>query len=258
MPKLIEKKRGVPGKVWFMTWNNYEPETLETFIEKVKSSCSKYVGQEEVGENGTPHIQMKIECKKKIRPIEFFGVKAIHWEKSRTFAGHEYCNKDDTRKPGGLRWSFGVPPPLYVPECYGWQLDVVDLVQTVPDLRKIYWYWEPTGSVGKSSLARYLCVKHNALLVGGKASDMKAALALMQKNKLLMPSVIIADIPRSVEHVSFSGFEEIKNGVFFSSKYESGMVMMNSPHLIVFANFEPDLSKLSADRWVINDIRLLL
>jgi len=43
--------------------------------------------------------------------------------------------------------------------------------------------------------------------------------------------------------------ESIKNGLFFSGKYESTQVVMNSPHLIIFANEPPDKSKMSADRW---------
>lgn len=31
--------------------------------------------------------------------------------------------------------------------------------------------------------------------------------------------------------------EEIKNGIFASTKYECGMHKMNRPHVIVFANF---------------------
>lgn len=255
MPKALKEKRVVPGKVWFLTWNNYTEETLETFIKKVETDCDKFVGQEEIGENGTPHIQMKIQCKKKIRPIEHFQIKAIHWEKSRTFAGHEYCNKDETRKPDGRRWCRGVEEPIELPEIYGWQLHVLDIIKEKPDKRKIHWYWEEKGGVGKSDLTKYLAVKHQAFQVGGKASDMKAALCLLKKRGELMPKVIIADIPRERQaQISYAGLEEIKNGCFFSGKYESGSLVMNSPHLIVFANCEPDRTKLSADRWVVNHI----
>ena len=39
------------------------------------------------------------------------------------------------------------------------------------------------------------------------------------------------------------------------SKYESKPVIRNSPHVIVFANFEPDKSALSEDRWLILNIK---
>ncbi len=42
--------------------------------------------------------------------------------------------------------------------------------------------------------------------------------------------------------------------VFFSSKYESGMCLGNCPHLLIFANFKPDLSNMSLDRWVVKNL----
>lgn len=65
------------------------------------------------------------------------------------------------------------------------------------------------------------------------------------------------DIPRSVDidFLSYTGIEEIKNGCFFCGKYESDMVIMPIPHIIIFSNEEPNVDKLSADRWDIKNIR---
>lgn len=252
MPK---EKRVVPGKFWFLTWNNYTETDLTIFIEKVKNIACRCVGQEEVGESGTAHIQMKIECKSKIRPIEHFGRKDIHWEKSRGWNGHEYCCKDASRKPGGHRWIWGASPPVEAPEMYGWQLDVVALVSAPPDPRKVHWFWSKEGAVGKTDCAKYLCIRHGAEYASGKAADMKCALALRKKTGKDMPSVIVMNIPRTQEHVSYSGIEEIKDGLFFSGKYESGMVIMHPPHFIIFANCEPEYEKLSMDRWVVTEIK---
>ena len=49
--------------------------------------------------------------------------------------------------------------------------------------------------------------------------------------------------------------EAIKNGCFFSGKYESGMVRFNSPHILVFANEPPERTKLSQDRWCVFALR---
>lgn len=112
--------------------------------------------------------------------------------------------------------------------------------------------------MGKSALCRYLAIKHQAFIFDeGKASDMKASIALSLKNKIKPPKIVVMDIPRSVTLISYTGIESIKNGVFFSPKYESGQVMMNSPHFIILANFEPDYEKLSNDRWHVYDIRTL-
>lgn len=42
--------------------------------------------------------------------------------------------------------------------------------------------------------------------------------------------------------------------LFYSGKYEGGMVCGPSPHLCIFANERPDLIKLSSDRWKVFEI----
>jgi len=46
----------------------------------------------------------------------------------------------------------------------------------------------------------------------------------------------------------------LKDGVVFSGKYEGGARLFPPPHVIIFANFLPDFTKLSADRWVIRTL----
>lgn len=71
------------------------------------------------------------------------------------------------------------------------------------------------------------------------------------------PKIIVFDIERSRENfVSYGGIEEVKNGLFFSPKYEGGMCIYNSPHIFVFANFPPDETQLSEDRWNIINISI--
>lgn len=80
---------------------------------------------------------------------------------------------------------------------------------------------------------------------------MKYAITCMK----IKPRVILIDYARDQEsHISWQGIEEIKNGIFFNSKYESSMVIYNSPHVICFANFKPQEYKLSKDRWNILDV----
>jgi len=75
---------------------------------------------------------------------------------------------------------------------------------------------------------------------------MFAAIASMK----VKPKVVIIDIPRTSESfVSYGGIEKIKDGCFFSGKYESGMVLYDNPHVICFANFPPVSETMSADRW---------
>jgi len=42
--------------------------------------------------------------------------------------------------------------------------------------------------------------------------------------------------------------------MIYSSKYEGGYKLFNSPHVIVFANAEPKYEALSGDRWKVFNI----
>jgi len=94
----------------------------------------------------------------------------------------------------------------------------------------------------------------NALYVSGKGADVKHTVSeWIEKNGEI--DIILWDLPRTMEdYVSYSAIEELKNGIFHSGKYESKMVLFNSPHVIIFANFPPRESALSADRWKIKRI----
>lgn len=81
------------------------------------------------------------------------------------------CNLTRGRKDRGNSVTF--PKSLK----FEWEFEILKLIETRPDYRALYWYWEPIGGVGKTSFAKYLCVKHNAIMVGGGAADMKYALA---------------------------------------------------------------------------------
>jgi len=73
------------------------------------------------------------------------------------------------------------------------------------------------------------------------------------KNLGMWPDIIIIDIPRSYDigYLNYTAIEKLKDGLFFSGKYESLTKMFDSPHVICMANFPPDLTQLSVDRWVL-------
>jgi len=140
--------------------------------------------------------------------------------------------------------------PMHGLKKYDWQIQLDEVIKTVPDNRKIYYLWEPNGCAGKSTYAKSLCMNNGALLCSGKGSDVKFAICeyLTGPDDL---EIVIWDIPRSTRKVDYAAVEEIKNGLFFNTKYESKMCIFNPPHIIIFSNIEPDVTELSADRWII-------
>lgn len=251
------KRRVVPSKRWCFTWNNYPSDALETLETVFKDLSIEYVVGREVGAEGTPHLQGYIEASQKIRPVEKLKLSpAIHWEKCKGDRGQnvEYCTKD-----GQYVHSLALKPPrklkLITPR-EGWQQDVVNLVQTEPDDRSIYWYWETTGCVGKTQICKYLSVKHGAIALGGKGADIRNGVVEYTKTNGKTPDTVVVNLVRSNEQfVSYEGLENIKDMYFYSGKYEGGMVCGPPPHLIIFANFPPDTCRLSQDRWHITELK---
>lgn len=252
------------AKGWVFTWNNYPENWEELFRTQFGTSgtggtgISKFVVGKEVGESGTPHLQGYILFSKRIRPLSLFlptveWGKKLHWEaaKGSPQQNYEYCTKD------GDFISFGYPRPLkLIKDLFPWQQSIIDLVKSEPDDRSIHWYWEPTGNIGKSALCKYLVAKHRAKYCGaGKEADI---LYHIMQSKIEEDDIgiVVYDIPRSHEgHVSYAALERIKNGMVFSPKYESGQLLFNPPHIIIFANFPPAFpEKMSQDRWKIVEL----
>jgi len=164
-------------------------------------------------------------------------------------ANVKYCSKD------GNVFMYGFPKPIQVIEqLRPWQQEIENIILQEPDPRKIYWYWEHSGNVGKTSFVKYAVLKHNALFCdGGKKADL---VNLVFNNDMENCNCIFWDIPRCNQgKISYSALESIKNGLVCNTKYETGVKVFNSPHIIVFANSPPDCPELlSEDRWEIHEI----
>jgi hypothetical protein len=138
-------------------------------------------------------------------------------------------------------------------QLYPWQEKIVKECEEEPDDRSINWVWEKKGNVGKSALVKYLCIHSNALLISGKSADIKYQIAAAE----FPPDIVVYDIPRTAQgYINYTALEEVKNGVFCSSKYESKMVIIPTPHVYCFANFEPNMETMSKDRWKLINLNL--
>lgn len=246
---------------WGFTFNNYRVEDIETLETFFKEKCEKFCFQEEIGkETGTPHLQGVISMKKRARWTEFGLPKQINWKKVKDVtAAYKYCSKEDTRNGRTITKNFKLPVKLRIlqpSQLYKWQLEILKIIDNEPDERSVYWFWSLSGGVGKSSFAKFLVHTRNCVFIdeGRKADIMKTIMdADMDRDKC----VVIFDIPRdNGNNVSYKSIESIKNGMIFSSKYESGQKLFNSPHVICFANEEPKYKALSLDRWKVCDIDL--
>jgi len=92
---------------WTATYNNPTYNTIREFAENMISSgkIKGFVGQEEVGANGTPHYQFYTEFKAQTHMTgvkKAAGVNSLHLEKSKGSKKQNiaYCTKEDTRAEG--------------------------------------------------------------------------------------------------------------------------------------------------------------
>lgn len=254
-PRVGKGKHGIRARRWCFTWNNYSASDIDLLLGAFEDA-EKYAFQEE--KVSTQHLQGCVEFRyqKAFESLKKISDK-IHWEKCKNWdKSVEYCTDPHKRMPGGKVWTKGLPKPLKDPIIVPkpWQQVVINEVQTEPDDRTINWLWEEKGGVGKTALCKHLVMKHKALYVLGEAKDIKYAIAKMVEDKKDIP-IVLWDIPRcSYGSISYAAIEQIKNGIFFSGKYESGQVVFNPPHIYISANQPPDISQLSLDRWRIMHI----
>jgi hypothetical protein len=129
-----------------------------------------------------------------------------------------------------------------------WQESLYGELILPPNKRTIYFVIDTVGNAGKSWFAHYYCHIHDngQVLLPGKKADMSYALHVSTR-------VLFVDAPRSKQgdFIQYDFLEDVKNGYIFSSKYESRMKTIGDCHVVVLMNEQPDMSKLSADRYKI-------
>lgn len=251
------------SRAWLIVWNNYSEEDLQWVAQWAQNNCSEYALNQEVGEKeGTEHIQGALYLNNARTFVQMKNLfPKCHLEAARSWKDvKKYSTKEETRKPGTkpITEKPEVKDPLEGRELYPFQKEVLEILEKPADDRSVYWFWEPEGCTGKTSLVKSICInKPGCIFLNGKAADMKCAIAKMMEDGPA-PKIVLLGLPRTAEDYTgslYQGLEEIKDGIFFSGKYESKMIMFDSPHVMVFANWPPCLEKLSADRWKVVEIK---
>jgi len=132
----------------------------------------------------------------------------------------------------------------------GWQQTLWDDLQGVPHPRQVIWIYETEGNVGKSYFAHSYDVENSFLVSGGRHEDIMYAFSMQTKIK-----VVFFDYGRDQEdQFPYRLLEKLKDGCYLSSKYKSMMMRFDIPHVVVMANFAPNTTRLSNDRWDIRHI----
>lgn len=155
-----------------------------------------------------------------------------------------YCSKEKL-----ISTNIRIPKPLKIIEnLYPWQKDIENIVINEPESdRVIHWYWEPNGGVGKTQLIKYLLTKYD-FCEFSRATKSADIVTVVDIDK----TCYLFDFARSQEGFApYLALEQLKDGLVSDSKLKkkSRNIVMNSPHVICFANWPPDMESLSADKW---------
>lgn len=127
-----------------------------------------------------------------------------------------------------------------------WQETLMKIVSCPPDDRKVHWFFDEKGGQGKSFMTKILLRNYDGFLACGKKVD------TLYAYKDNLSQVCIFDLTRSQEgeYCPYSTMETLKDGDYLSTKYQSIQVLRDhGTRIIVFANFRPDKTKMSDDRW---------
>lgn len=260
---IKKEKRTISSKNWVFTYNNYSENCIILLKNFFDEKCEKYIFEKEVGENNTPHLQGAVIFKSKCRPLEALGKiitnkegkNSIHWEKMGGSWEENviYCSKENNDIYKSKNVIIKMPLKL-ITNLKRWQLFIKHIVESEPDDRSAYWFYDFGGNLGKTALCKYLCGKYGAVLLDGCKKDILYGASEANDNT----NIFLFNISKSKGNkICYESIEKLKDGIWFSPKFESRMTLRNPPHIIIFANCPPKIETLSNDRWKIYEINEL-
>lgn len=179
-----------------------------------------------------------------VKPASLNGIEALR----------SYCMKEDSfvNGPWTQRVIYrGQDVQMVETMPFPWQREVMSIIDGDPNDRSILWITNKSGNVGKTKLCKYLRFKNKITRIPmGTATQIKTACIINGAHRCY-----VVDFPRTLgkdEKIRdvMSAIEEIKNGWVQSAMYgKNAELIMMPPHVICFANWQPDLSMMSFDMW---------
>lgn len=243
---------------WIATWHN-EEITLSQLSQHLKLFCKEFYGQLEMGEiTKKLHWQFcfSLKTKERLSTLKNHFSNNIHLEPTKDwFKAISYCTKKETRVEGPFDHTKDPIWTINFNSFYPWQKNIWNIIN-VPNppenSRRIHWYWDPDGSKGKTAFCKWATVNipKTIVLNNGGIKDIAHIIS-----KIGQPNVVLFNFTRqNEERINYAAIEAIKDGIIMSGKYDSTMLVFNSPHIVCFANIPPDTEQMSLDRW---DIQLI-
>ncbi|QMW68854.1 replication-associated protein [Crucivirus-389] len=140
-----------------------------------------------------------------------------------------------------------------------WMKKLLDMTQGKPRGRKIIWICDRVGNMGKTVLAKWLHLSSDGLWASVKhletSRDASTIIYGLLKNGWKQHGITI-DLPRgSSDHKNiYRWLEDLSDGHITATKNDGANVFFHPPHVVVLANWYPQIGNLSLDRWKIYNI----
>lgn len=239
---------------WVFTFYNYLE--IENNIKNwLISNCKKAVyGHEICPTTNRPHLQGYFELKRKRRLTEIQN-KPLTWSYlapcyADDFANCKYCTKDGNDI---FHHPFKRKPVKIIEELRPFQKHLLHILINEPNDRTILWIYDKNGKAGKTQFCKYLIHHYNACYItSGKQGDVLNLVFNHLQNA--DAEIICLNLPRDNPKIDYNVLEQIKDGLICNTKYETGTILINSPHLIIFSNELPKIEKMTPDRWDVRTI----
>ncbi|AIF71519.1 replication-associated protein [McMurdo Ice Shelf pond-associated circular DNA virus-8] len=247
------------GRWGFRDWDPVEARLYQPTVQKVLEDYGDdWIFQLEMGESGFVHYQIYWKLTKRDRPKTLAialnerlpGIELSAASTGGVLALKRYCMKDDTRLAGP--WSKkkiyrGEDLPV---KMLPWQQKLADYLKTEAGKREIIWLMDPLGKMGKTIFGKMMAYWRGALyLTWGDTKDVMNLVAKSDKNNVYIFNLSRTKPKMMSSDDLYTALEQIKDGAFINTKYETSQVLMKPPHVVVMANCMPEMAKLSKDRW---------
>ncbi len=246
-----------------------DPVNAHTFVKAAFDQIkAKYIFQLERGDQSSLlHYQCYINLTDKLRDTKLCSLlNSLGMTKLTTntikpcsaagaHALSNYCMKHDTRVKGPWADKVIYMGQDLITTLRPWQADIKAMIEGPIHPRKVHWYYDELGGKGKSCFSKYMYFHHKIpTITFGDAKDLLHMVSKFQNRRGYIFDLSRTRSSKTSFNEIYCAIESIKNGYFINCKYDSDIVCMSTPHIIVFSNHLPNRSCLSQDRWSIHDL----
>lgn len=130
-----------------------------------------------------------------------------------------------------------------------WQQELEELLEGEASPRSVMFFVDPEGGNGKTWFQQYYLTKfpdRTQVMSIGKRDDLAHYIDPLKTH-------FFFNVPRhGMEYLQYTILEQLKDRMVFSPKYNSKTkILRHIPHVVVFCNEEPDMTKMTDDRYVV-------